>query len=55
MSPAKENEPMVIAALVSFGILLAAWILAPGEAAQARVAPIAIEPEVEAEPMPAAA
>ena len=45
---------MVIAALVSFVILLAAWILAPGETAE-RPGPIAVEPEPESEPMPVAA
>ena len=46
---------MIIAALLSFGILLAAWILAPSEAAPVHVEPIAIEPEPEAERMPVAA
>jgi hypothetical protein len=46
---------MVIAALVSFGILLVAWVLAPGEAALASIESIAIQPEPEAEPMPVAA
>jgi hypothetical protein len=46
---------MVIAALVSFGLLLVAWILAPSEGAPTRAEPIAIQPEPETEPMPVAA
>ena len=44
---------MVIAALVSFGILLVAWILAPGENVHARAEPAAIEPEPESLPLAA--
>ncbi|HEX5041249.1 MAG TPA: hypothetical protein VFW95_14105 [Candidatus Limnocylindria bacterium] len=46
---------MVIAALVSFGLLLVAWILAPGDSARANVEPIAIQPEPEPESVPVAA
>jgi hypothetical protein len=45
---------MVIAALVSFVILLVAWILAPSEAAaQAAQQPIAVEPDPEQMPVAA--
>jgi len=44
---------MVIAALVSFGILLVAWILAPGETTNTWVEPAAIEPEPESLPLAA--
>ena len=46
---------MVIAALVSFVILLVAWILAPGETAQPEAGRIAVELEPEPESLPLAA
>ena len=46
---------MVIAALVCFGILLVAWILAPSDTAHPRVEPTAVEPTPEAESLPLAA
>ena len=46
---------MVIAALVSFGILLVAWILAPGDSAPTPAEPAAVEPRPEPESLPLAA
>ena len=52
MSFEKENEPMVIAALVCFAILLVAWVLAP-DSPRAVVRPVVrqdpdLEPLLEA-------
>jgi hypothetical protein len=48
----KGDSPVVIAALVSFGALLVAWILAPERRAEP---PTVVRVEPEPEPMPAAA
>lgn len=34
---------MVIAALISFAVLMIAWLIAPGEAPIAKASPVAIE------------
>jgi hypothetical protein len=44
---------MIIAALLSFGILLAAWIFAPSETVPTPAEPKVIEPGAEAVPLAA--
>ena len=51
--PSRAPDAVFAAALVCFGILLVAWILAPGETTHAWAEPSAIEPEPESLPIAA--